>query len=217
MRATIRRLMLLLPLTVVVSPVGANIYQWVDDSGVVHYSSTPPPSAAAREVRLLDGQGHEREVRPAPPTAKERELQAQAEERERQEAERLDQERARQQAEVAAREARMRHLHQAYANVGEIREQRDRRLAMVKNTLAPSESRERILQGERARIAAQIADSRPDSRDLERYHRELSDLDRRIDWEKGFQNRQREALTQIRDSAEADVLDFERFVAPARR
>ena len=162
---------------------------------------------------MLDGQGHEREVRPAPPTAEERELQVQAEERERQEAERLDRERARQQAAVAAREARIRQLHQAYANVDEIREQRERRLAMVANTLALSESQERILQRERARIAAQIADSQPDSRDLERYHRELSDLDRRIDWEKDFQSRQRGALTQIRESAEADILDFERFVA----
>ncbi len=166
---------------------------------------------------MLDGRGTEREIRPAPPTAEERELQAQAEERERQEAELRDQERARQQAEAAEQAARMRHLHRAYANVDEIREQRDRRLAMVENTLALSDSQERILQRERTRIAAQIADSRPDSRDLERYQRELSDLDRRIDWERDFQRRQREALTQIRDAAKADIRDFERFVAPNRQ
>ncbi len=166
---------------------------------------------------MLDGQGQEREVRPAPPTAEERERQARAEELERKEAEHRQQELLRRQAEAAAREARMRHLHQAYANVDEIGQQRDRRLAMVENTLALSEGQEAILQRERERIAAQITDSRPGSSDLERYLRELSDLDRRIKWEKDFQTRQREALAEIRNAAEADIRDFERFLAPARQ
>ena len=37
----------------------AAVYKWVDDKGRVHYTSNPPPSAAATEVR----------IRPAPPTA----------------------------------------------------------------------------------------------------------------------------------------------------
>jgi len=166
---------------------------------------------------LLDGRGQEREVRPAPPTAEERERQLRAEELERKEAEHREQELVRRQAEAAAREARLRHLHQAYANVDEIGQQRDRRLAMVGNTLALSESQKVMLQRERERIAAQISDSRPDSSELERYLRELSDLDRRIKWENDFQTRQREALTEIRNAAEADIRDFERFLAPNRR
>lgn len=216
MRQTIRRLALLLPLIFLVAPLDARIYRWVDDGGIVHYSTTPPPAAAQREMRVLDAQGREQQVRPAPPTAEERERAAEAREQERQEALRREEERARQHAELAAREMRARQLHRAYASVDEIREQRDRRLAMVENTLLLSNSQEETLQRERDRIAAQIERAPADSRDLERYRTELTDLNQRIEREQLFQQRQREALNAIMDQAEADIRDFERFVTTSR-
>ncbi len=209
MRQTIRRLALLLPLIFLVPPLDARIYRWVDDGGIVHYSTAPPPAAVQRELRVLDAQGRERQVRPAPPTAEAREQQ-------RQEALRHEEERARQQAELAAREARARQLHRAYASVDEILEQRDRRLAMVENTLLLSTSQEETLRRERARIAAQIERAPADSLDLERYRTELADLDQRLEREQLFQQRQREALNTIRNHAEADTRDFERFVTSSR-
>lgn len=216
MRQTIRRLALLLPLILLVPPLDARIYRWVDDGGIVHYSTTPPPAASQRELRVLDAQGLERQVRPAPPTAEEREREAEAREQQRQEALRREEERARQLAEVAAREARARQLHRAYASVDEILEQRDRRLAMVENTLLLSRSQEETLRRERERIAAQIERAPADSRELERYRRELADLDQRIEREELFQHRQRESLNAIRGHAETDIRDFERFLGPSR-
>ena len=198
------------------APLDARIYRWVDDGGIVHYSTTPPPAASQRELRVLDAQGRERQIRPAPPTAEEREREAEAREQQRQEALAREEEQARQQADAAAREARARQLHRAYASVDEILEQRDRRLAMVENTLLLSHSQEETLRRERERIAAQIERAPADSRDLERYRRELADLNQRIEREQLSQHRQREALTAIRDHAEADIRDFEHFVAPRR-
>jgi hypothetical protein len=215
MRQTIRRLALLLPLIFLVPPLDARIYRWVDDGGIVHYSTTPPPAASQRELRVLDTQGREQQVRPAPPTAEERERQAEAREQQRQDALRREDERARQQAEATARDARARQLHRAYASVDEILEQRDRRLAMVENTLLLSNSQKETLRRERERIATQIERASADSRDLERYRTELADLNQRIEREQLFQQRQREALNAIRDHAEADIRDFERFVKPA--
>jgi hypothetical protein len=214
MTQTIRRLAVLLPLLFLVPPLDAQIYRWVDDAGVVHYSRTPPPAAAEREIRELDARGLEREVRPAPPTAEDRERAALAREQQRLEAERLEQERARQQAEAAAREVRVRQLHQAYASVEDIEEQRDRRLGMVQNALLLSERQEVTLQRERDRIAAQVEGAREGS-NLQQYQAQLADLDRRIAREHAFQERQRETMAEIEASAAADLEDYQRLVLPA--
>ncbi|MCA1790349.1 MAG: DUF4124 domain-containing protein [Thioalkalivibrio sp.] len=216
MKHTIRRLALLLPLIFLVPPLDARIYRWVDDGGIVHYSTTPPPAASHRELRVLDAQGRQQQVRPAPPTAEERERAAEAREQQRQEALRREEERARQQSEVAAREARARQLHRAYASVDEIREQRDRRLSMVENTLLLSNSQEETLRREQDRIAAQIERAPADSRELERYRAEIVDLNQRIEREQLFQQRQQEVLDTLRDQATADIRDFERFVTSSR-
>jgi hypothetical protein len=215
MKQTIRRLAVVLPLLLLVSPLDAQIYRWVDDAGVVHYSKMPPPAAAEREIRELDAKGRERDVRPAPPTAEERERAAQAREQQRLEAERLEQERARQRAEATAREARVRQLHQTYASADDIREQRDRRLAMVENTLLLSQSQEATLQRERERIAAQVEGAKEGSSNLKQHQAQLADLDRRIAREQAFQERQRETMAEIEASAAADLEDYQRLVVPA--
>jgi hypothetical protein len=215
MTQTIRRLAVLLPLLFLVSPLGAQIYRWVDDAGVVHYSKLPPPAAAEREIRELDAQGRERDIRPAPPTAEDRERAAEVREQQRLEAERLEQERARQQAEAAARAARVRQLHQAYASVDDIEEQRDRRLGMVENALLLSERQEATLQRERDRIAAQVEGAGERSPNLPQYQAQLADLDRRIAREHAFQQRQRETIAEIEASAAADLEDYQGLVLPA--
>ncbi len=206
-------LALLVPLVaLLLPPADARIYRWTDDAGVVHYSTTPPPSAADRELRILDNEGRQRQVRPAPPTAEERERAAQQRERERLEAERREREQAQRQSEAVALEGRARQLRAAYADVDEIRQQRDRRLEMVETTLMLSERQEATLQSELERIAAQMRNSQVDERTMARYREEFADLESRIQREWAFQRRQREMLAEIKASAEEDMRDFERLV-----
>lgn len=209
---------MLVPLFVLlIPPADARIYRWVDDTGVVHYSTTPPPSAADRELRILDNEGRQRHVRPAPPTAADREREAEARERERQEAEAREQEQAQRQAEAAARQARARQLRAAYASVEEIKQQRDRRLQMVETTLMLSERQEATLQSELERIAAQMRNSQVDEQTLQRYRDEFTDLESRIHREWAFQRRQREVHAEIITSADEDIRDFEQLVTQAPR
>jgi hypothetical protein len=216
MKQTIRSLALLVPLVVLmIPPVDARIYRWVDDAGVVHYSTTPPPSAAERELRILDSEGRQQQVRPAPPTAAERKRQAEARERERQEVERREREQAQRQAEAVALQVRARQLRAAYASLDEIRQQRDRRLAMVETTLMLSERQEATLQSELERIAAQMRSSHADEQAMQRYRDEFEDLESRIHREWAFQRRQREMLAEIMASAEEDVRDFEQLLTQA--
>ncbi|TVP89212.1 MAG: DUF4124 domain-containing protein [Thioalkalivibrio sp.] len=203
-------LALLVPLVaLLLPPADARIYRWTDNAGVVHYSTTPPPSSADRELRILDSEGRQRQVRPAPPTAEERERAAQERERERLEAERLEREQAQRQSEAAALERRARQLRAAYASVDEIRQQRDRRLEMVETTLMLSERQETTLQSELERIAGQMRNSQVDERTMARYREEFADLESRIHREWAFQRRQREMLAEIMASAEEDKRDFE--------
>lgn len=155
-------------------------------------------------------------MRPAPPTEEEREQAARERERLEREADERAREKARQEAEQAALQVRVRQLRQAYASVEEILEQRDRRLAMVANILALSERQEETLRRERARIAAQIEQEAPGSKNLERYQTELADLERRLEREHAFQSRQRAMMEEIRNTAEADIRDYELYVAPSR-
>ena len=211
-------LALLLPLAVfLLPPADARIYRWTDDAGVVHYSTTPPPSAADRELRILDNEGRQRQVRPAPPTAEERERAAKKREEERRETEQRKREQAQRQAEAAAREQRSRQLHAAYASVDEIRQQRDRRVEMVETTLMLSERQEATLQSELERIAAQMRSSQVDEHTMARYREEFADLESRIHREWAFQRRQREMLAEIASSAEQDMRDFKRLMNGARR
>lgn len=207
-----------MPLVVLlIPPADARIYRWVDDHGVVHYSTAPPPSAAERELRILDDEGRQRHVRPAPPTAADRERAAEARERERQEAERREQERAQRQAEAAARQARVRQLRASYQSVDEIREQRDRRLDMVETTLMLSERQEATLQSELERIAAQMRNSDVDERTMQRYRDEFADVESRIHREWAFQRRQREMIAEIMTAAEDDIRDYQALVTQAPR
>ncbi|MBS0003001.1 MAG: DUF4124 domain-containing protein [Thioalkalivibrio sp.] len=213
MKQTIRMLALLLPLAALLfPPADARIYRWTDDAGVVHYSTTPPPSAADRELRILDNEGRQRHVRPAPPTAEERERAAKKREEEQREAEQREREQAQRQAEAAAREQRSRQLRAAYASVDEIRRQRDRRVEMVETTLMLSERQEATLQSELERIAAQMRSSQVDEPTMARYREEFADLESRIHREWAFQRRQREMLAEITSSAEQDMRDFERLM-----
>ena len=48
----IKLIVCLLPLILVADLAVAEIYKWVDDSGNVHYSDSPPPGDSADEVQL---------------------------------------------------------------------------------------------------------------------------------------------------------------------
>ena len=201
----------LVPLVVLLTPpADGRIYRWVDDAGVVHYSTSPPPSTADRELRILDGDGRQRHILPAPPTAAERESA-------REEEKRREQLRAQRQAEAAERQARARQLRAAYADADEIKEQRDRRLAMVETTLMLSERQEATLQSELERIAAELhSNSQPGEQTMQRYRDELADLESRIHREWAFQRRQRELHAEIMASADKDIRDFEQLVTQAQ-
>jgi hypothetical protein len=201
----------LLPLIFAVPFVEARIYHWVDDAGTSHYSSTPPPEVVDRQRRVLDSRGLEREVLRAPATAGDREREAQAREMERQEALRREEEKARVLAARAAQVARARQLHHAYADVDEIIEVRDRRVAEVTNRLLLSERQQAALQRDHDRIAAQIEGA---GRDQERYRTELADLSERLERELRYQEGQRALIAEIAGQAEADLEDYRRLVRP---
>ncbi|AGA32096.1 hypothetical protein TVNIR_0389 [Thioalkalivibrio nitratireducens DSM 14787] len=211
---TLRKGGLLVPLLLAPPLLDAQIYRWVDDAGVVHFSTTPPPETADRERRVLDRLGIERRVLPAPMSSEERQRQEAEREQERIEAQRREREHAQRIAEGVALESRVRQLHRAYASVDEIVDQRDRRLGLVANNLKLSEGQEATLQRERDRIAAQLDDTRASPENQERYRRELADLDRRVAREQSFQQRQREAMAAIREQAAADIRDYERLLTP---
>lgn len=213
MKQTMRRFVVLVPVFFLLIPtLDARIYRWVDDHGVVHYSTTPPPAASDREMRILDHEGRERAVRPAPLTPEQRAREAEASERERLDAEQRQRELEQRQAEAIAQQARARQLHAAYANVDEIKQQRDRRLQMVETTLRLSERQEATLQGEIERIAGQMLNTQVSEATMQRYRDELADLESRIEREWAFQRRQRDLHAEINANAEADIRDFEALV-----
>lgn len=205
---------MLLPFLFSAPVLQAQIYHWIDDAGTAHYSSTPPPTVADRERRILDHRGHEREVLRAPLTEQERALEAAALEAEREKIRQREEEQARELAAQAATAARTWQLHQIYANVDEIIAMRDRRVGDVANRLLLSERQEHTLQRDHDRIAAQLAALGDDSRNRERYRAELADLDQRIERERRYQASQRAIITEIEAHAEQEIEDYQHLVRP---
>jgi len=62
----------LLGLIIIVTPVTAKLYRWVDEAGRVHYTDTLPPSQAERARRELNDRGREVERVERAKTAEER-------------------------------------------------------------------------------------------------------------------------------------------------
>ena len=194
----------------------ADIYRWVDDQGVTHFSTTPPPETSQWERQVYDLGGRLQEHVDAPPTEGDRQREREARERERLEAEQRAMEQERQRAEVAALQARMRQLDLAYSGPDDIREQRDQRLDQISATLEMSEGFVATLEGERDRIAAQIETHTGNDATLERYRAELADLDRRLQSERAHQERQRAMMAEIEARAARDLADYEHLVLPLR-
>jgi hypothetical protein len=194
----------------------AEIYRWVDDRGVTHFSTTPPPETSQWERQIYDRQGWVRQQLDAPPTEADRERQREAWEQERIEAERQAMEQDLRRAENALLQARMRELDLTYSGPDDIREQRDQRLDQIVATLKTSEGFIATLEGERARITAQIERHMGGDSTLERYDAELADLDRRLERERSHQERQRAMMTEIEARAARDLADYERLVLPLR-
>jgi len=205
-----------LVLLAVVPQVHADIYRWVDERGVTHFSSIPPPETGQWERQVYDREGRLLEQLEAPPTEADRAREREAREQERIEAERRAMEQERQRAEMAVLQARMRQLDQAYSGPDDIRDQRDRRLEQIAATLEMSDGFVATLEGERDRISAQIERHTGDNATLERYRRELADLERRLEREREHQERQRAMMSEIEDQAARDLADYERLVLPLR-
>jgi len=212
MAHTIRNAGVILPLLLLAPALEAQIYRWVDDAGVTHFSTSPPPESAGRERTVLDRSGRPREVLPAPPTAEEREEEARRQELERLEAEQRAGEEARRQAEAAELRQRVRQLRQSYSSIEDILEERDRRLAVVENNLTLSAGQMETLRRERDRVTGQIDRHTGNAQTLERYQRELADLDRRLQRESAHQDRQREMGAEIEAAAQKDIDDYQRLL-----
>lgn len=195
----------------------AQIYRWVDERGMTHYSTTPPPETALRDRQVLDRDGREREALTGGGTAEERERQAQVEAQAQREAELRQQEEARRLAEIAERNARARQLRLTYQDIEDIVAQRDRQRRLIEGTLELSQGQERILLRERERIQQQVetAEERGNQRELERYRAEIADLDGRLDRERNHQQRQLNSLEEIEARAQQDLLDYQRLVLDA--
>lgn len=184
-------------------PLAAQIFRWVDEQGVTHYSTTPPPQTAERERRELDRAGQERRVIGGAGPVEDREAQAQA-----REMARLEEEQRRQE------QARAQQLRMLYENEADIMAQRDRRLALLANNLTLSESQMVLLQREHARIGVQLenAEKRGDARNIERHQNELADLEQRIQREEAHQARQQSMKADIEANAATDLEDYRRLV-----
>lgn len=183
------------------------IYKWTDDQGITHYSTTPPPESARREHHLLDRQGQTRDVRRAPVVdTQDPEARAAA----------LEAQRAAEAAAEAARrdEARARFLQQAFGSREEIQASHERRVQVLKDANRISESQERTLLRERARIAAQLEDDQRRPAERARYARELAELDQRIREERAARAArfdQQRRLERERDDA---LADWDRLIDP---
>ncbi|HSM27761.1 MAG TPA: DUF4124 domain-containing protein [Thioalkalivibrio sp.] len=207
---------LALALLAAMPQVQADIYRWVDDRGVTHFSTTPPPETSQWERQVYDRQGWVQQQLHAPPTEADRERVREAREQERIEAERRVVEQERERAEMAMLQARARQLDQAYSGLEDIREQRDRRLDQIAVTLEMSDGFVTTLEGERARINVQIEGHTGNDATLERYRAELADLDRRLEREREHQERQRAMMAEIEADAARDLADYQRLVLPLR-
>jgi DNA repair exonuclease SbcCD ATPase subunit len=205
-----------LVLLTAIPQVQAEIYRWVDDRGVTHFSTIPPPETSQWERQVYDRQGWVQQRLEAPPTEADRERERKAREQERIEAERQAMEQERQRAEMAVLQARMRQLDQAYSGPDDIRDQRDRRLEQIAATLEMSDGFVATLEGERDRISGQIQRHTGENGTLERYRRELADLDRRLEREREHQERQRAMMAEVEANAARDLADYERLVLPQR-
>jgi DNA repair exonuclease SbcCD ATPase subunit len=205
-----------LVLLTAIPQVHAEIYRWVDDQGVTHFSTTPPPETSQRERQVYDREGRGQQQIKAPPTEADLEREREAREQERIEAERQAMEQERQRAEMAVLQARMRQLDQAYSGLDDIREQRDRRLEQIAATLEMSDGFVATLEAERDRISTQIQRHTGDNGTLERYRGELADLERRLEREREHQERQRAMMAEIEANAARDLADYERLVLPLR-
>lgn len=194
----------------------AEIYRWVDDRGVTHFSTTPPPETSQWERQVYDRHGRMQEQVDAPPTEGERERERETLEEERLEAEQRAMEQQRQRAKAAALQARMRQLDLAYGDLDDILEQRDRRLDQISAALEMSEGFVTTLEGERDRIASQMKHHTGNDATLERYRAELADLDRRLERERAHQERQRAMMAEVEARAARDLADYERLVLPLR-
>lgn len=58
-------LLFLLPALLVLAPAHAEVYRWVDDDGVTHYSAYPPPDSDAELIDMESGIAAEPEPPPA--------------------------------------------------------------------------------------------------------------------------------------------------------
>jgi len=203
-------------LLVAISQAQAQIYRWVDDRGVTHFSTTPPPETSLREHQIYDRQGRVQRQLDAPPTEAEREREREARERGRIDAEQRSAEQERQRAEAAELQGRMRQLDQVYSSPEDILEQRDRRLEQIATTLKMSEGFIATLEGERDRISGQIQRHVGVDGTLERYRAELSDVERRLARERLHQDRQRAMMAEIEAGAALDLADYERLISPLR-
>ncbi len=102
-------------------PVQADLYKWVDDSGVTHYTKTPPPESAAHDREVLNLQGQRKGIiRGFIP-----------EEEKRAEAERTAKEEAQKKLEAQIKR-RDQSLLMSYQTIEDIEAKRDAKLAYLK-------------------------------------------------------------------------------------
>ena len=119
----------------------ADLYKWVDDSGVTHYTKTPPPESAVHDREILSLQGRKKGViRGLIP-----------EEEKRAEAERIAQEEARKELEEKERR-RDRNLLISYKTIEEIEAKRDAKLAYLEYLISNLEEERRKSKQEYDRL-----------------------------------------------------------------
>lgn len=122
----------------------ADLYKWVDDSGVTQYSKTPPPESAVHDREILSSQGRKKGViRGLIP-----------EEEKKAEAERVAREEARKKREEKENR-RDRNLLISYKTIAEIEAKRDAKLEYLEYQISNLEAEKRDSKQEYDRLFAE--------------------------------------------------------------
>lgn len=138
-----------------IAPVQAGVYRWVDSSGEVHFSDQVPPEDARQERKLIGSDGRVLEITERAKTAEELKEQA-----------RLDKIQAKKDEQVRLRKEHDRMLLLTYQSVEEINSARDEKIETLENAIQISMS---TLRSQRKRMN----DLRQRAADFERSSRPI--------------------------------------------
>jgi len=142
-------------LGIIVMPVQAGVYRWVDSKGVVHFSDQVPPEEAKHERKVLDKTGRTLETIERAKSAGEL-----AEQR------KLDKIKAEKAKQVQLKKDHDRMLLLTYQSIDEIHVARDEKIATIENAIQISQSTLKTQKNRLSELRHKAADFERSSRPI---------------------------------------------------